>query len=361
MPKKLSDCLNTITSIDNADVFVFEPQLGCFNIEYIENAIDYNYRLTIPYEEKQISLLLDEDRLKKFSTLVGIGSKHFDILVQSKEKIISNLKEMLDVSEQEFYFLASGVSHAVSDVSMNTVPVKIGELFENIKKWYLIGSNESDPFNPKEWTEESLNENLQLYYFSNLNGVTSVAFGLKYKETGCFLKCNRLGSVKTTMYPCWFKKLNEKDDYIPVIFDINGITESKPAFKPNLDLETNISTIMTEADDFLYDIRRKINFELEMSIDSEQYLKHLSSETKIPKKYIKKGIIAGETIKTIVASICSECYNLIHAEENETIDENAVIKNHVIFEKLCKAAGYALFYQDRFCNCCYKTTTLSED
>lgn len=357
--QRLKDCLQFLTRQDALNVLMFSPSLGGFDIKYEEDQLGYNYKLTIPFEEKTTSVILNEENLKKLAVMVGIGSKHFDVLCQHPEKLIEDLKELLQLSENDFYFLVSGTGNAVDDVSMNTEPVTFKELFDTIKGWYKTGVNDTNPECSKDWTDEDLDNELYVYFNSEIDGVLSVAFGLKHKNLGGYLKCNRLGSFKPTIYPCWFRQTGTS--FVPVIFDIYGITENKPSFKKDVDLQTNVSTILGESEDFLYDNKNKLNFELQRPIDSEHYLKQLSTETKIPKKYIKKGIIGGYTIKDVVNSICNECINLLQSNENEEVNIEDVNKNLIVFEKLCKSAGYATFYQNKCCNQCYKTQTISEE
>lgn len=357
--QKLKDCLPFLTKQDSLNVLMFTPSLGGFSIKHEEDQQGFNYKITIPFEDITTSLIIDEENLKKLSVMIGIGSKHFDVLCQHPEKLIEDLNELLNISENDFYFLVSGSGNAVQDVSMNTEPILFKDLFNEIKNWYKVGVNDVDPEQPKDWTNEELDESIYVYFSSEIDGVLSVAFGLKHKEHGFYLKCNRLGSFKPTIYPCWFKQSSQS--YVPVIFDIYGITENKPTFKKDVDLQTNISTILGEAEDFIYDNKNKLNFELQRPIDSEHYLKQISNETRIPKKYIKKGIIGGYTIKDIVNSICNECVNLLQSNESEEVDIEDVNKNIIVYEKLCKAAGYATFYQNKCCNQCYKTQTISEE
>ena len=358
MAKRLTECINSLTDIDNNDVLMFSPALGCYKFETQNDMMGYNYKLQIPFSDKQTSVILEEVCLKKFAVMLGLGSKHFDILIQSQDKLVETINDLLACSEQDFYFLTSGNAHAVLDVATDTEPLKVEELLDCIKTWIKSGSDDSDPDNVKDWTDESLNDKLYVYYTAHIDGVLSFGIGIKDKCSGWFVKCNRLGSQKPTIYPCVFKRMNNQDAFVPIIFDIYGITESKPTFKQNVDMQTNVSTIMSEAEDFIYDNKRKLNFEVARSINEEQYLKHLASETRIPKKFIKKGIIGGQTIESIVSSICTECLVLLSTEQE---DAKEYAKNLTVFEKLCKSAGYAIFYQDKFCDCCYKTTTLAEE
>ena len=359
--QKLKDCIDFLTRQDSLKVLMFTPSLGDYSINYLGYNGGFNYSLTIPFEDNKTKIIIDDINLKKFAVMSGIGAKHFDILYQNqnKNKLIDALNELLAVSENDYYFLVSNQGNAVNDVSMNTEPILFKDIFNTIRNYYKQSTNDIDPEKTKDWTDEELDEDLYVYFSSEIDGVLSVALGLKHKGTGCYLKCNRLGSFKTAIYPCWFKR--SASNAIPVIFDIHGITECKPTFKKDTDLETNVSTIISESDDFLYDNKQKFGFELQRPIESEHYLKQLASETKIPKKYIKKGIISGYSIKDIVNSICNECVNLLQANESSELDNEAVNKNLIVFEKLCKAAGYATFYQNRCCRQCFKTQTISEE
>ncbi len=355
--QRLCDCLDALTQTDNAKILMFNPTMGNTSIEHFEGTIGYDYKLTIPTEEnKTESVFLDEERLKKLAMACGIGSKHFDVLVLKPEKIIDALMQMFAVSEIDFYFLVNK-DNLVIDVAANTEPIKVGDILFAIKEWYKIGSNDADPDNTRDWTDSELDDALVVHHFKNNDGIITIGFGIKHHGYGGWLRCNRLGSIKTTINPCYFKIIDGRS--IPVIFDIKGITECKPAFKKDVDIATNIDTILGESEDFLYDNRNKLKFEVAQAIDSEAYLKHLSMETKIPKKYIKKGIISGTTISGIVHSICNECYDLLF--NIGELDDEAVKKNYVVFEKLSKVAGYATFYQNRFCDCCFKAKTLAED
>lgn len=355
--QRLCDCFDALTQTDNAKILMFNPTMGNTSIEYSEGSLGYDYKLTIPTEEnKTTSVTLDEERLKKLAMACGIGSKHFDVLVLKPEKIIDALMQMFAVSEIDFYFLVTK-DNLVSDVAADTEPIKVGDILEAIKVWYKTGCNDSDPEQSKDWTDSELDDALVIHHFKNNDGIITIGFGLKHHGYGGWLRCNRLGSIKTTIHPCYFKSLNGKS--IPVVFDIKGITECKPAFKKDVDIDSNISTILGETEDFLYDNKEKLCFKVAQAIDSEAYLKHLAMETKIPKKYIKKEIIRGTTIKDIVNSICNECYELLYNVEE--LDDEAIKKNYSVFEKLSKAAGYATFYQNRFCDCCFKAKTLAED
>lgn len=365
--QKLVDCLDSIkfvNSSSNAKVLIFSPTLGGFKLEYSKSTIDneYDYILTIPFEDKETKLILNENLLTRLAVCLGIGNKYFNLILNKdngQQEAVKIVFEMLKEFEDDLYFLTDGVlvNNVVVDLAVNASPVSAEEILNIIRDWYKQGSNESEE-QTKEWTDEDLNKELLVYYYSYLNGVYSIGFGLKYKSYGGWLKFNRLGSIKTAIYPCYFKDSGTR--HIPIIFDIKGITECKPVFSKNVDLKTNVSTILGESEDFLYDIKDKLTFSSQKPIDSEQYLKHLSIETKIPKKYIKKGIINGFTIRDIVNSICNECLNIL-TETSECLDIEETIKKLTLFEKLCKSAGYATFYQNRFCNCCFKTATIAED
>ena len=355
--QKLSECLNYFSSIDSQKIFMFTPSLGNWEISPINDETN-SLRLKIPYENGNISITLDEDKTRKYSILLGIGNKHFDILIKHKEKLIDSLNELTNVCDEDFYFLVNPNGNLVSDVAINTEPVSALEIMQTIREWYKQGSydknNQSIP-----WTDETLDENLLVYYLSNSDDTICVAFGIKETNYGGMLKFNRLGSIKTTINPCWMYNIG--NTYIPVVFDIKGIMETKPFFKKDLDLMTNISTILGESEDFLYNNTDKLSFSLAMEINPEQYIKHLAIETKIPKKYVKKQIISGFTIKNIVNSICSECFNILKENKSGSLDDKEIKKNLSVFNKLIRAAGYATFYQNRFCNCCYKTTTITEE
>ena len=355
--QKLCDCLNALTMTDNAKILMFNPTMGNISIEHFDGMIGFDYKLTIPTEEnKTETVILNEDCLKKLAMACGIGSKHFDILVLKPEKIIEALMQMFAVSEIDFYLLVK--DRFVEDVAADTEPIKVGDIMAAIRNWYKIGSNDADTNASKDWTDSELDDALVVYHYENNGGIITIGFGLKHHSYGGWLRCNRLGSIKTTIHPCAFRKVDGKD--IPIIFDIKGITECKPAFKKDVDIDTNVSTILGESEDFLYDNINKLKFEVAQAIDSEAYLKHLAMETKIPKKYIKKEIIHGTTIKDIVSSICNECYNLLYNVRDD-VDDETLKKNYAVFEKLSKAAGYATFYQNRFCDCCFKAKTLAED
>lgn len=355
--QRLCDCISSLTLSDNMQILMFNPAVGGYSLEYSEGTLGYDYRLTIPTEEnRKRTVIFDDENLKKLSICCGIGSKHFDVLFLKPDKIIDALNQMFSVSDLDFYFLL-GNKDIVVDVAVNTEPVKVGDLLDVIKNWYKSGSNDSDPMVTKDWSDSELDESLVIHYFNDNNGVITIGFGIKHRKFGGLLKCNRLGSVKTTIYPCYFKIIDEKS--IPIIFDIKGITECKPFFKKNTDISTNVSTILGESEDFLYENQEKFSFKLARDIEPESYLKHLAMEAKIPKKYLKKEIIKGLSIKEIVDSICNECYKLLYKiEETDDVD---LKKNYSLFEKLSKAAGYAVFYQNRFCNCCFKAKTLAED
>lgn len=356
--QKLCDCFDALTRTDNEKILMFNPTMGNISIVHYEGTLGFDYKLTIPTEEnKTETVLLDEDRLKKLAVACGIGSKHFDVLVLKPEKIIDALMQMFAVSEIDFYLLVGNNDNIVYDVAANTEPIKVGDILTTIRAWYKIGSNDIDPNESKDWTDSELDDALVVHHFKNNDGIITIGFGIKHHGYGGWLRCNRLGSIKTTIHPCYFKQIDGKS--IPVIFDIKGITECKPAFKKDVDIATNVDMILGESEDFLYDNKNKLKFEVAQAIDSEAYLKHLQMETKIPKKYVKKGLISGSTIKEIVNSICNECYDLLYNVGE--LDDEAVKKNYAVFEKLSKAAGYATFYQNRFCDCCFKSRTLAED
>lgn len=360
--QKLSECLEMLTNSDTSNVFVFSPCLGDFDLEYISNSNNAcSYRLAIPFETNKKELYINEDNLKRIAVLLGIGKKYFELVLQKKDGealAVSIVKEMLSEFENDLFFLTEGSNNIIIDIAVESDPVTAKELLSAVRNWYKSGTNDSDENNHKEWTEDELNNELYVYYYSYINGIYTIGFGLKYKRYGGWMKFNRLGSIKTTIMPCVFKFIDNV--FIPIVFDINGITECKPAFSKKVDIATNISTILGEAEDFLFENKEKFEFKKQRSIDPEQYLKHLSHETAIPKKYIKKGVINGLSIRDIVSSICFECKNVL-TETAQSLNIEDTEKKLSLFEKLCKSAGYAMFYQDSFCNCCYKTIEVNEE